>query len=1030
MEFRILGPLEVRHENNLVTIGGPRQQAVLAMLLLEANHVMPIDRLIEAVWDEEPPNTARGQIQICISALRRQMAAAEGRQRVVSRRPGYMLGLTEGELDLYVFEGRVAAARRAVQENNLLKARDEFQEALGLWRGSALVDVPSRLVQQSVAKLHERRLAVIEECVTCGLRLGMHQDLICDLVGWVKEHPLRERFRALLMTALYETGRQAEALEAYQDARRTLMEELALEPSKELQDLQQAVLNGTPPSPEREIPATWLPQRAETSGEPPQVPRLLPAAIPDFTGRSKEVEYLVTQATQAGAAPEDHQPVRVDIIIGRGGAGKTTLAVHVAHRLAPHFPDGQLFARLRNGDHQTNLSNILERFLRVLGIPTAAIPMDLEERAEMYRNLLGTRRVLVVLDDAMSEQQVAALLPGNSGCSVIVTSRKRLTGIAAASRIELHGFSERSAVALLTSVVGPARVEAQPDTVAELCRLCGYLPLAVRIVAARLAARPHWSVSDLVDRLVDDSRRLDELNHDGTGVRASIFLTYKNLSPDAQRLFRMLAVADAPSFASWVGSPLLQIDTVRAEDLVEELTEAYLIDAELDCATGLTRYRFHEIMRAFGRERLMAEEGPQDRQKALERLTGALLHLAGEAHKHEYSGDFMLPSSGASRWPLPDALVSRLMKDPLTWYEAERHALVSAVLQAAATGLVEHAWDLAQCTVTLFESHAYYDDWHITHETALKAACRAGDRRGEATMRYSLGSLYMFQRQSEEAARQLTRAHALYQQLGDRLGMALALRNLAYLNRVDGYLNLALDRWEEALGTLVPVGEHIAEAHVLQNMAQVYLDFDDDKTAYNLLDRAENICKKFGNRRVGAQVLHRLGELHLRRGDFELAADAYRRVLVSVRATDDQIGECHALLGLGTVQFRRGALEAATKTLTKAQDLAARVGERMVQNRVDMTRAEIAFVSGQLDAAADYCDHAIGGFQALKASILWAEALLVRGRIHAAADQPEAAHAAWHDSSALLSALDLDSTARLSQELEHEILRSHPAWDR
>jgi len=1021
VELKILGPLEVTHGGECIDIGGPRQQVILAMLLLAENHVMPIDRLIEGVWNDKPPDTARGQIQICISGLRRQLKKAEGRQRILSRRPGYMILVEDGILDLHAFDTHVAAARQAAQDNDLAAASTEYRVGLGLWRGRALEDISSRLVQQSVDALHERRLAAVEESIGCGFRMGLYNDQIGVLIGWVNEYPLRERFRALLIRALYWAGRPADALEAYQDARRALMRELAIEPGKELQDLQRAILDGAPVGLEMQFPDKPSTSKVTISREFPLVPRMLPAAIPDFTGRSVEVRYLLGSVQESRAEGEEDQAIPVNIILGRAGVGKTTLAVHVAYKLAKLFPDGQLFARLRGSDCQANLRDILGRFLRVLGIPDTAIPAGIEERAEMYRNLLGTRRILVVLDDAMSEQQVDALLPGSPSCLVIVTSRQRLTGLAAANRMELHCFSERSAIALLTNVVGPARTAAEPEAVAELCRLCGYLPLAVRIAAARLAARPHWSAANLVDRLMDVSRRLDELSHGGFGVRESISLTYETLSPPARRLFRMLAVADAPSFAAWVGSPLLQIDVPTAETLLEELTETYLIDAERDPATGATRYRFNEIMRSFACDRLMAEENPNDRQKALERLTGALLFLTEEAHRHEEPGVFMLPGSAASRWPLPDLLVHRLMNNPMTWYGTERSTLVSAVLQTAAAGMVEQACDIALRIVTVFESHAQYDDWHTAQETALKAACRAGDLRCEAIMRYSLGSLCMFERLNDDAVLQLTMADELFKKLRDRHGSALALRNLAYLNWANGNLELALARWEETLHAFAGLGHQIAEAHVMLNMAQVHLDLGDHDRAREYLAGAGDICDKFSNRRLRVQVLYRVGELHLRCGELELAADAYEQMFGATLTTRDRIGECHALLGLAMVHLRGGRRHAANMTLSAAMKLADSMGERVVRNRIDLAGAELALEEGHLDRAADHCDRAINGFDELKAPILSADALLVRGRIHAAAGFPKSALSAWLDSAALLAALDLPPGTSLFRELKQEI---------
>ena len=1086
MKFRILGPLEVWHEEKIVRLGGPRQQTVMAMLLLEANRVIPVERLISAIWDEEPPTTARGQVQISISTLRRQINSSGGMQLICTRGPGYILHVADGALDLQLFEAQVTAARAALAAGEARRAAAAFRAALDLWRGPAMSGLTSRLVQRSVAELNERRMLILEECLDCELRVGLHHDLIGELVRLVEEHPLRENLRVLLMVALYRAGRQAEALEAYRQARETLREELGIEPGRELRQLHHAILNGgslaepvgtsrvvplvqfaaaepwgqaavreqaaavrdeaepededvrsvqavaRDSAPSRDRAATSAQAGAQPQLQPqsplaeqgparPQVPRLLPAAIPDFTGRSKIIERIVRESTNAGLGQDSRQAVPINVIVGQGGAGKTTLAVHVAHLLAPRFPDGQLFARLRTGDHQTSPADVLERFLRALGAAGAILPEGVEERAEMYRDLLGKRRMLIVLDDAMSEQQVTVLLPGNSQCSVIVTSRKRFTGLPSASRVEVGGFSHHSAVELLTRIVGTSRIEAEPDSVAALCALCGYLPLALRIVAARLAARPHWLVADLVERLVDESRRLDELNHGEMGVRASISLTYESLSPDARRLFRRLALSEAPNFASWVSSPLLQMDPLRAQDLLEELTEAYLLDIEPSPGVKLVRYRFHDITKPFARERLAAEESAQERHQALENLLGAFLHLAGEAHRREYSGDHLQLRSGASRWRLPEPLVDRLLEHPLAWYEHERLSLIAAVSQAAASGLTAHAWDLALSTVPLFESHTYFGDWRETHEIALQAACRTADRWGEAAMRYSLGSLHMFEQQPGQAARQFTRAHELYQQLADRHGVALVLRNLAYLDRMNGNLEQALARWEEALGILQVVGDRIAEAHVLQNMAQVRLDFGEDETARALLEQAAGICQDLGNRRVGAQVQHRLGELHLQHGDLDLAAEAHDRVLTAVRESEDRVGECYALLGLATVDLRRDDLSAAARRLAEARDLSALIGERMVQSRVAMALAEVGLRSGEFAPAAADADWAARNFEEMKCAQFQAQALMIRGQIHLADGYPNAALEVWQSAAAVLSGLSPRVVAILSAELDRHI---------
>ncbi|MEU2663899.1 BTAD domain-containing putative transcriptional regulator [Micromonospora sp. NPDC007220] len=1016
MKYGILGPLEVVHGTETVQLGGPRDRVILAMLLLEANQVIPVERLIDAVWDD-PPSTARGQVQICISNLRRRLQAVSGRDLIDTRSPGYLLNVGPDELDLRVFDARVAEAR---DTGGPLAAAALLRGALALWRGPALSGMDSRVVTSYVSRLNERRLAVHGECIDLELQAGKHYELVGELIELVDRHPLQEHFRAQLMMALYRSGRQAEALEGYRRASEVLMDELGINPGEELRRLHQAILEGECPIPlpphGSAVAATIAPAAQVRS----LVPSLLPAAIPDFTGRAPIVGAIRAQLGEQGQVEADGPVVRVGVIVGPGGAGKTTLAVHVAHQLAPEFPDGQLFARLRVGDRPANPADILERFLRALGVSGAAMPDGIEERAERFRDLLGGRRILVVLDDAMTEQQIAVLLPGTAKCSVIVTSRRRLTGLPSVNRVELGALSRGNAVQLLTRIVGPTRIAAEPSAADELCRLSGDLPLALRIVGARLAARPHWSVTDLLERLVDESRRLDELNHGEMGVRASISVTYEGLSADAKVLLRRLALLDSPSFASWVGAPLLETDHLRAQDALEELTEAYLIDTEPGPVAGQLRYRFHDITRPFARERFV-EEGPEQRRAALERWFGALLALAGEAHRREYSDDVLAPNSGASRWPLPAPLVDRLLADPLAWFEQERATIVAAVAQAAASGMVEHAWDLALTAVTLFESRSYLNDWRQTHEVALNAACRAGDVRGEAAMRYSLGSLHMFAQQSAPAARQFTRSYALFEELGDRLGMAQVLRNSAYLDRVNGDLASARDRWGRALEAFQLLGDRIAEAHVLHNLAQIHLDYGEQDAAYELLVRAGQICEEVGNRRVGAQVRHRLGELLLRRGDLEGAGVAYRGVLDSVRAAGDQIGECYAILGLAAVDHRRGDLASAARRLARAQALAVAAGDRMAESRVAHALADVALDAGELGSAAEHADRAVRIFGEIGAALLGASAMALRGRIHVAAGERAAARAGWESSRAVLSGLSLRGAVTLQAQLRRDL---------
>lgn len=1012
MDFRILGQLEVAQGRELINIGGPRQQTVLAMLLLEPDKVIPLTRLIDAMWNGEPPATARAQVQICVSGLRRTLMAAGG-DIIGTRSPGYLLRLEGSSLDLHDFETIAASGRQALGAGDPALAAAGFRHALSLWRGPALSNVSSSLVQNSVAHLNERRLAVLEECLEAELSIGQPRDVIDELMKLANEYPLRERFRALLMIALHRASRQAEALEVYRATHATLASELGIEPGSELRELHQRILSGEPVT----GPSPPAPAAAGSPRPAVAVPRLLPAAIPDFTGRTRLASAIVTTVSAAAADREAGYAVPVNVIFGEGGVGKTTLAIHVAHQVAAQFPGGQLFARLRAGDRQVDPADVLGRFLRALGMQGSSLPDDIEERAEIYRNLLGQRRILVVLDDAVSQQQIAPLLPGSSSCSVIVTSRQRLTGLPVANRYEVGVFSRRTAVELLTRIVGGPRIEAEPDAVSELCELCGYLPLATRIVAARLAARPHWTVAGLVGRLVNESHRLDELSYGEMGVRTSIAVSFESLSPDARCLFRRLALSGAPSFAPWTGSPLLETDALHAADLLEELAEAYLIDREQGPATEPVRYRFHDMTRPFAQERMRVEESPQERRAALERYAGALLFLATEAHCREYSGNYLHLTSHASHWPLPAKLTGQLLADPLAWYEQERLSIVAGVRQAAAAGMVEHSWDLALCAVTLFEARAYFSDWRETHEIALRAACRAGDLRGEAAMRYSLGSLHLFQQQSGQAMRQFERAWRLYKELGDQHGAALVLRNMAILDRRDGRLEQALARSEEALGVFQLVGDRVAEAHVLHNMAQVRLDYGDDGLAGDLLDRAARICTQTGNRRVYAQVQYQLGNLRLRGGNLDGAVAGFSSALSIAREAQDRIGECYGLAGLAQAEIGRGRLELARRLLAGALETAGGTGDMLVESRVALALAAAELACGQLQAAAGHTEQALHNCEYMDASPVTAQALVLRGKIHRAAGETAEARQAWERAAALMSTMELRGAVMLSAEL-------------
>ncbi|MEU4333838.1 BTAD domain-containing putative transcriptional regulator [Micromonospora lupini] len=589
MRFRILGPLEISGAGHTLTVTAARQRVVLSTLLLDANCVVSTAQLADALWDDAPPTTARGQVQICVSALRKTLTRLGLPDRIVTRPPGYLIEVADGDLDLHYFDRLVLAGQQALAESRLDDAAEALSAALALWRGTALAGVDSPALRAAATRLDERRLAVTEDWLDVELHRGRHQHVVGELRELVATHPLRERLHAQHMRALSGAGRPAEALAAYRSARRVFLDELGLEPGGELRRLERAILtDARADEPADDVPVS------------PPVPRLLPADPPELSGRDRPLAVL-----REALAGNDGAAVPLVAISGPVGVGKSTLAVRAAHALAPAYPDGQLYLNLLDPDGRPVApATALERFLRALGLSGDAVPAGLDERAELYRDRIAGRRVLVVLDDVTHERQVLPLLPGATGAGVLVTSRRRLTGLTGARAVHLDPLDIADSVRLLATALGPARLAADPAGATALAQLCDGLPLALRIAAARLAARPHWTVAQLADRLRDEARRLDELTFGGLDVRARLATSYAVLSPAARLLFRSLGALPAADLPLPLAGRLPGVRDEIVEDALEELVDAQLVDVGVDP----TRYRLAGLIRLYAAERLAGDE--------------------------------------------------------------------------------------------------------------------------------------------------------------------------------------------------------------------------------------------------------------------------------------------------------------------------------------------------------------------------------------------------------------------------------------
>jgi DNA-binding SARP family transcriptional activator/tetratricopeptide (TPR) repeat protein len=980
VRLRVLGSLDVQDgAGNPIDPGGLRQQVVLAMLLLECPAVVSRDRLVDAVWPGDPPATARSQIQICVSNLRQRLGNDDGAARIVTRRPGYALDPGDAGIDRLVFERAVAEGRELVASSRTGDGAAVLREALALWRGPAVLpELSSPAVRDAAVHLEESRAVVLEEFGELMLAAGWHRELVALLSREILDYPLRERLRSQLMLALFGSGRQADALREYRRAREVSIAELGIEPAEPLRRLETAILRGD----------TSLIDAAPRPPARTAAPAMLPAGVGDFTGRQSLLHGML--AAVAGAGDPAAGPAPVLVISGPGGVGKSALALHLAHRVADRFPDGRFYASF--GADPTAPDRALERFLRALGVPPGAIPESLEDRSTAFRERITGRSVLIVVDDAAAESLVRHLIPPDAGSALVVTSRRRLTALPGATRFEVGPFSPREAVALLERVLGERRIGADREAAEALARSCGYLPLAVRIAAARLAARPHWSIRTMCERLADDTAQLDELQHGDMAVRGSLLLTYESLAPESRRLLRLLALLETPRIGGWACEVLLGCDARAAGGRLDELVELHLLEVDVVVSAEplAGQFRLHELVRLFARERAMAEDSPAERVAAITRFVQAFIWLVEQVYHREYDRD-LLVRRGVPRVGLDERVAERLLAEPLVWLRRERAALVSAVAQAAALGLHAECWGLAVTSVVLFEAHGLYDEWRSTHLTALNAVRRAGDRLGEAAVRYSLGSLELFEQRYEQSRGDLQKASSLFAELGEDHGQALAERNLAILDRLTGNYTDSRTRSEAALRVLRAHGDRSGEAHVLVNLAQLAMDTGDVDEALSSIERAAAVAVELPNRRIAAQITHRRGLVHLHRGEGEAAEALFTEVLEFAQAVEDRSAALHGLVGLGEALLLRGEFRAARRSFEQAGTLSDLLREKRLRARALLRISGLDLRSGDVAGAEQSAAEALGTIEGLGLPILEAECRAALADIGAARASVEAA---------------------------------------
>ncbi|MFJ8471845.1 BTAD domain-containing putative transcriptional regulator [Kitasatospora sp. NPDC094011] len=848
MRFQVLGPVQAWLDGKELILGSPQQQAVLTTLLLHSGRPVTTQDLVDALWGDRPPAQAVAALRTYVSRLR---SVIEPRREVrrpaellVSVADGYALRIPGEALDLSVFDRLSAEAATARTSGNKHEAHRLLVEALDLFSGRPLTGIPGPYADAQRLRLTERHVAATEELCAAALDVGLHAEIVGELNNLTTEHPLRERLRELLMLALYRCGRQAEALGVYTDTRKLLIEELGVEPGVGLSSMHNRILAADPTLAVPVVPTSAV---HEDSPAAPPAPAQLPADVSDFSGRSELVGDLSTVLMNATG-----QAVVVTSLAGIGGVGKTTLAVHVAHRVRAEFPDGQLYVDLRGaGASPADPVVVLGDFLHALGVSDG--PDSLEQRAALYRSLLASRRMLILLDNARDAEQIRPLIPGVSGCAVLATSRSRLAGIPGAQLFDVEELTPEEALALFSAIVGDHRVAAEPEAAIKVITACGFLPLAVRIAAARLASRPRWSVSDLARRLADQRRRLDELQLGNLAVETTIGLGYGQLSTAEARAFRLLALIDSPDVPLSAAAALLGVDEDTAEDLAEGLVEANM----LECfAPG--RYRYHDLLRLYAQRQNERIGDADEREQALQRLFDLLVPTVRNAAQAIEPDDTEPEPITALTSPGLALPTSQSAQD---WLRAEGALMLSAV-EAAAAGpgaLQRAAVDLLNYLFSIDPDPTRGPRVLPVLETIGRDAGARQDPAELARIFFALGSLQNVV--SDFQGAELSLRRSLDHQTPDNPSVVL----LATANTLGVILSLgnrpaeALSFMEQARATSQALGAPKAEARIVGNMARVQHRLGMTDTAVKSAGAGVAAARTSDNGPLLAQTLYQLG---------------------------------------------------------------------------------------------------------------------------------------------------------------------------
>jgi DNA-binding SARP family transcriptional activator len=951
----VLGPVRAWLADQDLPPGPPRQQAVLGMLAMRANRVVSRDELVDAVWGQKAPASAEGGVHTYVAGLRRVLEPGRSRRgpsQVLASAPGgYVLRLDAGQVDAIVFERGLSAGRRLRVAGDLTGAITALDAALGEWHGSAFAGVPGPFASAERVRLAELRSAAAEERAELLLDLGRHEQAVPELASLVAEHPLRERMRGLLMVAFYRCGRQAEALQAFHDARQVLADELGIDPGPELSRTHQQILSldprleapgrGTAAGP---VTAAAPPVPPPTTGAAPSdpMPAQLPLEAPGFSGRHTELERMlraIGDTVQIGDGVPVDDTVQIIAISGTAGVGKTALANRFARQVASRFPDGQMYVNLRGFDPSGSAlspESALRFFLDALGVQPQRMPVDADGRAALFRSLLNGKRVLIVLDNARDPDQVRPLLPGSPGSLVLVTSRSQLTGLVVAegaTPLTLDVLTEEEAHELLGRRLGKDVVAAEPEAASELISLCARLPLALGVAAGRAATRPGFSLAALAAELRDTRNRLEMLDAGdaATDVRAVLSWSYEQLSPSAARMFRLLGLHPGPDVSLAAAASLAGVSRSEAASALRELTRVHALAEHVP-----GRYAFHDLLRAYAVDQAESVDRAADRTAAVRRSMDFYLHTAHAGALQSNSLRKALDLDPLAPGAAPEEFSGR--NQALAWFEAENPILVSLLNQAIASGDDRYAWQITWTLAPFYYRRGRWPECITIQRQALQAAQRLGDPVGLGHAHYELGRGLILTGDFAEAESHLSTALDIFGRLGDRANEMTVHQGFGALFEHQGRYAQALVHAREAMRVVEEIGPESTLAGLENSVGWLYAHLGQCEKALVYCQRSLEFQREIGYRGGEADTLDSLGYTYSRMSDHQRAADCYRQATEIYREIGDRYHEAGSYLGLGDAQREAVGPVAARESWQQALDIL----ESIPHEDADQARSRLA----------------------------------------------------------------------------------------